>query len=273
MIAQILLIALPLFSLNCTETKLFPDFPDTPIPQLNETLDDLSRLTFIHCQSPAPRVNKHWEQDEAYIVEKPDVYDACWSVTSYWPFRLVALHGSSPFSLPGVTQTLYTGEGSDTTEYLFMPGEEIEWRKLPESIVESQLLHPGNEMAYWDAVKWNMNADDTPRMTGDGTYIYPGEENNLVAGPLQTYWSTFVFPNNGGRLVQHDSFGNVTYQKGVFWHDKYMTYVIGVDILTWRNVHYLECGGEIIYENTVGGEYLPCFYGEYDEQTEKCPGP
>ena len=146
----------------------------------------------------------------------PNIYNVCWSVTNYWPFALVSNDGLN---------------------------RKIDFYKLPPEKVESILMAVD---ANWIPVKWNGQADDTPTITGDGFKINPySDDRVLVAGPIPTYGMTFRFPW-GEEIVQHDTFGNEVYQRGIFWHHGYERYVIGVEILSWHPIHYLECQGVIL---------------------------
>lgn len=141
----------------------------------------------------------------------PGVEDVCWSVTSYWPFQLYANDQKLDFY----------------------------------SMTYEQVMESIEAGARWHPVQWNGQADDTPNITGDGTVIDPYTANwSLVAGPNQTYWHTFEFPWGVG-LVQHDAFGDPEYQAGIFWHPIYKQLVIGVDVLSFEPLHYLECNGVI----------------------------
>lgn len=135
----------------------------------------------------------------------------CWSVTSYWPFALYA---------DGEKQDFYSME-------------------------HDEIIAAIEAGARWEPVRWGGQANDDPTHTGDGTFIDPYTANwSLVAGPISTYWRTFEFPW-GVSLVQHDTFGAKAYQDGVFYHDYYRQLVIGVDILSFEPIHYLECEGVI----------------------------
>ena len=152
------------------------------------------------------------------ICIAPAIEDVCWSVTSYWPFELV--RGNIPVQ----------------------PLEKVDFYQLPSEKI-GHMMMSGDY--YWNPVSWNGQADDTPTITGDGTRINPYSDNwSLVAGPIETYWRTFEFPW-GIALEQHDTFGVKAYQDGVFWHHYYNQYVIGVDILSFEPIHYLECDGVI----------------------------
>jgi len=145
----------------------------------------------------------------------PEVDEVCWSVTSYWPFELTE-------DVP--------------------PFRSVDFYSLPRVKIEQMLL---SSDYYWQPVAWNGQADDTPTVTGNGYVINPYSDNwGLVAGPIETYGMDFCF-HAGLCLRQHDTFGNETYQNGVFWHDGYKRYVIGVDVLTYEPLHYLECLGVI----------------------------
>lgn len=149
-----------------------------------------------------------------WLCERPDIYEACWSVTSYWPFILVDVETQEKLNFYEMTY--------DRIQYLVAAG-----------------------MVEWIPVPFGGQADANPTSTGDGTHIDPYTANrSLVAGPIPTYGHTFVFPW-GERLVQHDTFGLKMYQNGVFWHSRYMQFVIGVDVLSFEPVHYLLCEGEI----------------------------
>jgi hypothetical protein len=146
--------------------------------------------------------------------ERPTVYEVCWSVTSYWPFILVDVETQEKLNFYEMTY--------DRIMYLIGAG-----------------------MVEWIPVPFGGQADAFPTITGDGTCIDPYTANrSLVAGPIETYGRSFVFPW-GEKLVQHDTFGLKMYQDGVFWHYYYDQFVIGVDVLSFEPVHYLMCEGEI----------------------------
>ena len=146
--------------------------------------------------------------------ERPTIYEVCWSVTSYWPFKLVDVETLEKLNFYEMTY--------DRIMYLISAGV-VEWIPVP----------------------FGGQADAFPTTTGDGTHIDPYTANrSLVAGPIETYGHSFVFPW-GEKLVQHDTFGLKAYQNGVFWHNHYKQFVIGVDVLSFEPVHYLMCKGEI----------------------------
>ena len=91
---------------------------------------------------------------------------------------------------------------------------------------------------------WNGQADGDPYHTANGTEVTIDKAWRMAAGPLPIVGQTLVFPD-GRRLAVTDTFGHPEYQAGVFWHDSYEEWVIGVDVFTPEPLHYLECGGEI----------------------------
>ena len=91
---------------------------------------------------------------------------------------------------------------------------------------------------------WGGQADSDPYHTANGTELSLDLEWQIAAGPLPLVGNTFVFPNDW-RLSIADTFGADLYQQGVFWHYHYMSWVIGVDVLTPQPIHHLECGGRI----------------------------
>ena len=144
----------------------------------------------------------------------PGIGEVCWSVTSYWPFKLVD----------------------------YATQEKVNFYTIPHDAIVD-----GLEQGKWSwvAVPFGGQANEEPTRTGDGTFIDPLVANwSLVAGPIHTYWMSFHFPW-GVSLIQHDTFGAKAYQDGVFWHSYYNQYVIGVDVLSFEPVHYLECDGVI----------------------------
>lgn len=144
----------------------------------------------------------------------PEVDEVCWSVTSYWPFEL---------------------RDSDTHK-------PVDFYELERVQIQQMLLSTDY---YWQPVAWGGQADATPTVTGNGFVINPYSDNwGLVAGPIETYGRQFCF-HAGLCLTQHDTFGKPAYQEGVFWHHHYQQYVIGVDVLSYEPVHYLECNGVI----------------------------
>ena len=146
--------------------------------------------------------------------ERPTIYEVCWSVTSYWPFKLV------------------DKETQEKLDFYEMTYDRI-----------MDLIAAG--VVEWIPVPFGGQADANPTETGDGTHIDAYTDNwALVAGPIETYGHSFVFPW-GKSLVQHDTFGLKAYQDGVFWHDHYKQFVIGVDVLSFEPIHYLLCEGEI----------------------------
>lgn len=156
----------------------------------------------------AEDIECHW------MCERPTIYEACWSVTSYWPFKLVDVETQEKLNFYEMTY--------DRIMYLVEAG-----------------------MVEWIPVPFGGQADANPTTTGDGTCIDPYTDNRaLVAGPIETYGHSFVFPWDE-KIVQHDTFGLKMYQDGVFWHNYYKQFVIGVDILSFEPVHYLMCEGEI----------------------------
>lgn len=104
---------------------------------------------------------------------------------------------------------------------------------------------------YWpfdeegNPVPWGGQADGSPSYTANGYHITPEHDWHVAAVPYTLINSTLVFPN-GHTVYAADTFGHETYQRGVFWHDGWETWVIGVDVLTSEPVYYLECGGMIL---------------------------
>lgn len=66
-----------------------------------------------------------------------------------------------------------------------------------------------------------------------------------VATPLPLIGSVMELPGYG-RFPALDTFGVNAYQGGVFWHDHYKRWVIGIDVFTPEPLHYLECNGRIL---------------------------
>ncbi len=104
--------------------------------------------------------------------------------------------------------------------------------------------------SYWvfdengTAQPWGGQGDSDPSHTANMTYITPADEWEIAAVPFDLVGSTFIL-SSGVVLNAADTFGHQVYQDGVFWHDHYEMYVIGVDVLTPEPLHYLDCGGRI----------------------------
>lgn len=92
---------------------------------------------------------------------------------------------------------------------------------------------------------WGGQADGAPNYTANMTEITsPQQAWDWVAGPLPLVGKTVTIPGYGTYLV-NDTFGATAYQEGVFYHDGYGRYVIGIDIFTPQPIHELVCGGTI----------------------------
>lgn len=109
--------------------------------------------------------------------------------------------------------------------------------------------------AYWpfdeqgNAIPWNGQADGSPNQTANGFHITADHKNTIAAAPL---------PLIGGRVkimgldaAINDTFGNVVYQHGVFWHDGYEHWVLPVDILSNDPIHYLVCDDFMIMTDDI----------------------
>ncbi len=67
----------------------------------------------------------------------------------------------------------------------------------------------------------------------------------IAAVPAPLLGRTIVL-SSGAELYGGDTFGAEGYRAGVFWHHTYQEWVIGVDVLTPDELHYLDCGGRVI---------------------------
>ena len=105
--------------------------------------------------------------------------------------------------------------------------------------------------SYWpfdengQAIAGNGQADSQPNYTANMTYITADDKWGIAAVPLDLVGSVLVFPD-GTAVYAADTFGDPVYQAGVFWHDYWQQWVMGVDILTPDLFLYLECEGEIL---------------------------
>jgi hypothetical protein len=105
--------------------------------------------------------------------------------------------------------------------------------------------------SYWPfdenggAIAGNGQADSQPNYTANMTYITPNDEWSIAAVPFDLVGVALIFPN-GHTVYAADTFGNPTYQAGVFYHDYWKQWVMGVDILSPDPFLYLECGGGIL---------------------------
>ena len=105
---------------------------------------------------------------------------------------------------------------------------------------------------YWpfneagELVPWNGQADGDPTGTAAGAKIHSVEQEwDWVGGPLPLINDLVCFPSGYCPPVW-DTFGEPQRQAGVFWHDDFEQYVIGIDLFTPEPFRYLECGGYII---------------------------
>lgn len=87
-------------------------------------------------------------------------------------------------------------------------------------------------------------ANEDPWHFANMTPVTRDLEWKSAAGPLSLVGRQFIFPDESV-LDINDTFGAKAYQDGVFWHDFYHQWVIGVDIFTKEPLHYLECEGRI----------------------------
>jgi len=92
-------------------------------------------------------------------------------------------------------------------------------------------------------------ADSDPYHTAAMVDVRADREMEWVAAPLPLLndGASIKLPWLAAPLPVLDTFGDEDYQAGVFWHDGYKAYVIGVDLFTSTPVHYLECGGEVVF--------------------------
>ena len=104
--------------------------------------------------------------------------------------------------------------------------------------------------SYWpfdsdlNPTPYNGQADSNPSITANGTEISHEMEWDIAAVPFHLVGSTLVFPN-GHEVSAADTFGDIVYQAGVFYHGYWGRFVIGVDVLSPDGLFYLECQGEI----------------------------
>lgn len=108
---------------------------------------------------------------------------------------------------------------------------------------------------YWpfdedgQIVSYAGQADGDPYHTAGMIDVAINRDFDWVAGPLSLLEAGAAIKLSwlDEPLPVWDTFGDEAYQAGVFWHDGYGRYVIGIDVFTAVPIHYLECNGEVIY--------------------------
>lgn len=91
---------------------------------------------------------------------------------------------------------------------------------------------------------FNGQADADPYHTAVMHPVTIDQAGGFVAGPAPLLGATAVFPD-GSHLPILDTFGRKAYRRGVFWHQSYEAWVIGIDVFSPKPLHYLECDGRI----------------------------
>ena len=103
---------------------------------------------------------------------------------------------------------------------------------------------PFNELG--ELVPFNGQADESPDLTANGYRITGVDQAyTFVAAPVQFVGKQFC-TDWLGCVPIHDTFGNITYQSGPFWHSGYNQFVIPIDIFAPDPIHYLECNAQIV---------------------------
>ena len=102
---------------------------------------------------------------------------------------------------------------------------------------------------YWpwrdgELMAYGGQADGDPHHTAIMIPLTLDLEWRLAAVPAPLLGRTIVL-GDGRELYGGDTFGAEAYRAGVFWHDTYREWVIGVDVLTKEPLHYLDCNGSI----------------------------
>lgn len=87
---------------------------------------------------------------------------------------------------------------------------------------------------------WNGQCDSDCSVTAIMEPVTLDVMGKRAAVPASLLGYTIHLPK-WGALYGWDTFGNETYRNGVFWHDGYGRYVIGLDIFVPDGLHYLEC--------------------------------
>lgn len=93
----------------------------------------------------------------------------------------------------------------------------------------------------------NGQADSTPQYTAVMHELTSPDIDrwSLVAGPASLLGKTVCVGYYGCYPVL-DTFGTIVYRQGVFWHDGYGQWVIGVDVLTDAPIHELVCNWFVV---------------------------
>lgn len=129
---------------------------------------------------------------------------------------------------------------------MFMILAAVEGLNCPPPIEEMPL----SVASYWtmdedgNYIAWNGQADDSPELAANGTYLTPDlawQAGACISEWTTRYWTTSVVFQWGGEVREvacHDEFGRESYRRP-FFHDGYGLWVIPVDVFSPEPVHGL----------------------------------